>query len=102
MITTTRLAGLAAAMIASATIGTAALADHHTGNAPEAARERCYGIALRGANDCAAGPGTSCAGTSTVDYQGSAWKYVAAGTCVQQGGTLAPHAGNAAPVARRM
>lgn len=43
--------------------------------------EKCYGIALKGQNDCAAGEGTTCAGTSTVDYQGNAWKYVAKGTC---------------------
>jgi uncharacterized membrane protein len=42
---------------------------------------KCYGIALAGENDCAAGPGTTCAGTSTVDYQGNAWKLVPAGTC---------------------
>lgn len=66
--------------------------------APQGEREKCYGIAARGANDCAAGPGTSCAGTSTVDYQGNAWKYVAAGSCVTQGGTLEAHEGNAAPV----
>ena len=44
-------------------------------------KERCYGVALAGKNDCAAGPGTTCAGTSKVDYQGNAWKYVAKGTC---------------------
>ena len=44
-------------------------------------REKCYGVALRGQNDCKAGPGTSCAGTSIRDYQGNAWKYVPAGTC---------------------
>ncbi|PIW29371.1 MAG: hypothetical protein COW29_06680 [Rhodobacterales bacterium CG15_BIG_FIL_POST_REV_8_21_14_020_59_13] len=43
--------------------------------------ERCYGIALAGENDCAAGPGTSCEGTSTVDYQGNAWSLVPEGTC---------------------
>jgi uncharacterized membrane protein len=43
--------------------------------------EQCYGIALAGENDCAAGPGTSCEGTSTVDYQGDAWTYVPEGTC---------------------
>lgn len=43
--------------------------------------EKCYGVALAGQNDCAAGPGTTCAGTSTIDYQGNAWKYVPAGTC---------------------
>ncbi|MBR9824588.1 MAG: DUF2282 domain-containing protein [Alphaproteobacteria bacterium] len=43
--------------------------------------EQCYGIALAGENDCAAGPGTSCAGTSTADFQGNAWTYVPEGTC---------------------
>lgn len=43
--------------------------------------EKCYGVAKAGENDCAAGPGTSCAGTSTKDYQGNAWKLVKAGTC---------------------
>jgi uncharacterized membrane protein len=45
------------------------------------AMEKCYGIALAGQNDCKAGPGTSCAGSSKVDYQGDAWKLVKAGTC---------------------
>lgn len=49
--------------------------------AAQGAKEKCYGIALAGKNDCAAGPGTSCAGTSTRDYQGNAWKYVEKGTC---------------------
>lgn len=44
-------------------------------------KERCYGVAKAGQNDCAAGPGTTCAGTSKADYQGNAWKYVAKGTC---------------------
>jgi uncharacterized membrane protein len=44
-------------------------------------KEKCYGIAMKGKNDCAAGKGTSCAGTSTVDYQGDAWKFVPKGTC---------------------
>ena len=44
-------------------------------------KEKCYGVAMVGKNDCAAGPGTTCAGTSKVDYQGNAWKYVAKGTC---------------------
>jgi len=44
--------------------------------------EKCYGVALAGENDCAAGPGTTCAGSSTMDYQGNAWKLVPAGTCV--------------------
>lgn len=44
-------------------------------------KEKCYGVSLAGENDCAAGPGTSCAGTSTIDYQGNAWTYVDKGTC---------------------
>ena len=43
--------------------------------------EKCYGVSMAGKNDCAAGPGTTCAGTSKVDYQGNAWKLVARGTC---------------------
>ena len=43
--------------------------------------EKCYGVAPAGENGCAAGPGTTCAGTSTVDYQGNAWSLVPAGTC---------------------
>jgi len=61
-------------------------------------KERCYGTSLAGKNDCAAGAGTSCAGTSTINYQGNAWKYVAKGACLTMGGTLQAHAGNAAPV----
>ena len=61
----------AAATTFAATAPTAAAADF----------EECYGITLAGENDCAAGPGTSCEGTSTVDYQGNAWTLVPAGTC---------------------
>lgn len=43
--------------------------------------EKCYGVALAGQNDCAAGPGTTCAGTAKVDYQGNAWKFVPKGAC---------------------
>ena len=43
--------------------------------------EKCFGVAMAGQNDCAAGQGTTCAGTSKVDYQGNAWKLVPAGTC---------------------
>jgi uncharacterized membrane protein len=44
-------------------------------------KEKCYGVALKGQNDCAAGPGTTCQGTSTADFQGNAWKFVQGGTC---------------------
>ena len=46
-----------------------------------AKKEKCFGVALKGQNDCAAGPGTTCQGTSTVDFQGNAWKFVQGGTC---------------------
>ncbi|MBB3993550.1 putative membrane protein [Sulfitobacter undariae] len=49
--------------------------------ADAASKEKCYGVSLAGANDCAAGPGTTCAGTSVTDYQGNAWTLVDAGTC---------------------
>jgi uncharacterized membrane protein len=43
--------------------------------------EQCYGVALKGHNDCYAGAGTTCAGTSTVNYQGNSFKLVPKGTC---------------------
>jgi uncharacterized membrane protein len=45
--------------------------------------EKCFGVSLAGKNDCAAGAGTSCAGTSKADYQGNAWMLVDKGTCIQ-------------------
>ena len=44
--------------------------------------EKCFGVALAGQNNCAAGEGTTCAGTSKVDYQGNSWTLVPAGTCL--------------------
>lgn len=52
-----------------------------TATTAAAADVKCYGVSLAGENDCAAGPGTTCAGTSTVDYQGNAWTLVPEGTC---------------------
>jgi uncharacterized membrane protein len=72
-------AAIAAAIALSLTVGAASAAE--TGDKPKT--EKCYGVSLAGKNDCAAGPGTSCAGTSKVDYQGNAWKLVPAGTCTQ-------------------
>lgn len=86
-----KIAATAAALSAAATLISAPAA-------AAGAKERCYGVALKGKNACAAGPGTSCAGTSTIDYQGNAWKYVAKGTCVKMGGSLKARAGNAKPV----
>jgi uncharacterized membrane protein len=72
-----------AAMLATAVaaaVSTVAVTSATTASAGD--KEKCYGIALKGANDCAAGAGTTCAGTSTVDYQGNSWKYVDKGTCL--------------------
>ncbi len=49
--------------------------------ADEAGKEKCFGVAMKGQNDCAAGPGTTCAGTSKIDFQGNAWKLVPKGSC---------------------
>ncbi len=48
---------------------------------PQPTMDKCFGIATKGDNDCAAGPGTTCAGTASADYLGNAWKYVPKGTC---------------------
>ncbi len=59
----------------------AAFATHFATPAAAQDMEKCYGVSLAGENDCAAGPGTTCAGTSTVDYQGNSFTLVPAGTC---------------------
>jgi len=66
--------------LAVASAVAAALASQTT-VASAQSKEKCYGVALAGKNDCAAGPGTTCAGTSKVNYQGNAWTLVDAGTC---------------------
>ncbi|MER2605179.1 MAG: DUF2282 domain-containing protein [Siculibacillus sp.] len=76
MTTSTRLAVLGS--LAAALAGLASIAP---ASAQDMAKEKCFGVALKGQNDCAAGAGTTCAGTSKVDYQGNAWKAVAKGTC---------------------
>ena len=68
---------LTAAAVALASLAAGVTAAEET----EGAMEKCYGVALAGQNDCKAGAGTSCAGTSKMDYQGNAWKNVPAGTC---------------------
>ncbi len=69
--------GLIAASVAGSAIAVATVA-----SADDMAKEKCYGVAMAGENDCAAGPGTTCAGTSTVDYQGNSFKLVPAGECL--------------------
>jgi uncharacterized membrane protein len=68
---------LAIAAALSSALATAAVSSAEAG-----AKEKCYGVALKGQNDCAAGAGTTCAATSKVDYQGNAWKLVDQGSCV--------------------
>ncbi|MGB0865179.1 MAG: DUF2282 domain-containing protein [Granulosicoccaceae bacterium] len=65
----------------SAGAAAVALTALSTPAAHAAGNEKCYGVALAGQNGCAAGPGTSCAGSSTVDYQGNAWTLVPKGSC---------------------
>ncbi len=83
------------AAVAIAAVSAAAMSSHAA--AAQSAKEKCYGVAKAGKNDCKAGAGTSCAGTSTRDFQGNAWKLVAAGTCLKTKtpaghGTLEPQA----------
>ena len=68
----TALATLAAAAPLTKAEADAAVAAH---------KEKCFGVALKGQNDCAAGPGTTCQGTSVKDFQGNSWKFVQGGTC---------------------
>lgn len=92
--------GIAAASLASLAAASL-IASTPAAAQSSGAKEKCYGIALKGKNDCAAGPGTSCAGTSTVDYQGNAWKLVAKGQCEDMGGSLTAKKGNAKPVPKK-
>jgi len=67
------IVGAAAAIVSTASIASPVK--------PQPNKDKCFGISLAGRNDCAAGAGTTCAGTSKRNYQGNAWKYVAKGTC---------------------
>ena len=84
------LAGSLATAFATAAFAAPLAPEKMVGN------EKCYGVAMKGANDCAAGAGTTCAGTSTMDYQGNAWKAVPAGTCVTMKGGM--HMGSLTPI----
>lgn len=69
---TTLILALGSALSLSALTTTAQAADD---------MEKCFGVSMKGKNDCAAGAGTTCAGTSKTDFQANAWKLVPAGTC---------------------
>lgn len=75
-----KLTGLAVASAFAAALGMAA--SGQSAHAADAEKEKCYGVAKAGENDCKAGAGTDCAGTSKVDYQGNFWKLVPKGTCL--------------------
>jgi len=72
---------VAATAFALAAVAAGAAMAQDKGASIKGEKEKCYGVAKAGQNDCEAGPGTTCAGTSKVDYQGNAWKYVPKGTC---------------------
>jgi len=81
-------AGLAAGAL---TLAGTASAGNEVEAGPKFKAEKCYGISKAGKNDCAAGPGTSCAGTSTKHGQGNAWMFVPKGSCERiVNGTLEP------------
>src|SRR5689334_11594736 len=73
-----KIGTIAIASAAAALVSTASVAGPVK---PQPGKDKCYGISLAGRNDCAAGAGTTCAGTSKKNYAGNAWKYVARGTC---------------------
>jgi uncharacterized membrane protein len=86
-----------AATLAIAVAGTALATSPSASAQSKPAMEKCFGVALAGKNDCKAGAGTSCAGTSKANYQGNAWKLVKAGTCTsiktpKGNGSLTPKA----------
>ena len=85
MVSSAVLAGaVATAMAALASYANAGpLTKAEADAAMAAGKEQCYGVALKGQNDCKAGPGTSCQGMSTVDFQGNAWKFVQHGMCAK-------------------
>src|SRR5258706_12099278 len=98
MSTRTKVSAVLLASAVTAAVASGAFAAPLTkaeGDAAVAAhKEKCFGVALKGQNDCAAGPGTTCQGTSTTDFQGNAWKFVQGGTCT---GIQLPNGGHGSP-----
>ena len=99
----TKKTAVSSALLASAVATLLATAAHaapltkaEISAATAAHKEKCFGVALKGQNDCAAGPGTTCQGTSTTDFQANSWKFVQGGTCTSivtpsgNHGSLAP------------
>jgi uncharacterized membrane protein len=77
-------ASLALALSAALAVAATPMTAHAAG------KDKCFGVALKGKNDCKAGASTSCAGTSKVDYQSNAWSMVPKGTCEQTASPTSP------------
>lgn len=77
------ISAAALSFLAAATGASAQMGDSKMMKPTPSGMERCYGVSLAGHNDCKAGPGTTCAGTSKANYQGNAFKVVKAGTCTK-------------------
>jgi uncharacterized membrane protein len=88
----------AASLALAGALATALAALGTPSAAQESTKEKCYGVSLKGMNDCAAGPGTTCAATSKTDYQGNAWRLVPKGSCT--GITTPLGAGSLKPIKR--
>ena len=82
--TPTALSSAALALALSAVLAPGAA------HAAPAEQEKCFGVALKGQNDCKAGAGTSCAGSATRDHQGNAWKLVPKGSCLKTASASSP------------
>jgi uncharacterized membrane protein len=95
--TTTQISGAALAGALAAAIAAVSLPAKGA-EAPTADKEKCFGISLAGKNDCAAGPGTTCAGTNKVDYNGHSWRLVPKGTCLNMQTPFGP--GSLEPIER--
>jgi uncharacterized membrane protein len=76
-----RSLALSTLTLAALASGAAQAADEMKKDGMKSEKEKCYGVSKAGKNQCAAGPGTRCAGTSKADYQGNSWKLVPKGTC---------------------
>jgi uncharacterized membrane protein len=72
-------AGLAVASAFAAALGAAGMSEKAAA-ADDPSKEKCFGVAKAGENDCAAGS-SGCSGSSKIDYQGNVFKLVPKGTC---------------------
>jgi uncharacterized membrane protein len=92
------LAGSLATLLASLAAPAFAADDMKKMDATKMDKEKCFGVALAGKNECKAGAGTTCAGTSKLDYQGNSWSLVPKGSCT----TMALPGGRKGALAEQM